>query len=588
MKSVNVELVGKSVSGGVAVGRVEIRLEDPSIVPVYRLRGEAEIALEIELFGRALEEADREAGGDVDWAKGNLPASEAEIFRAQRAILRDPSLREWVEGKIRDDRLNAAAAVRQRFDEFRAILRESKSEIIRNRVLDVTDAERLILAHVLGTPSRPGAQRFDSDEPTGDPIVLVTNNPPPSLLARIDPERVAGVVCEAGAGMGHVAVLARALDLPALIQVDGLLAEARDGDAIAVDADEGKVLIRPDERRLAEVRRREHRRRVLRPPRPADPRAGRVTADGLRISLRGNAASQREVDAAAQVDADGVGLYRTEFLYLARNRLPTESELVAVYSAAARSFARDPVDIRLLDLGSDKHLPGTQAPAERNPALGLRSLRFLFEHPEILRTQIRAVLQAAADGPVRLLLPMVGTVTDVRRIRETVAACHEELRREGLRHDPDLALGAMIEHPSGLLLAPSIFREVDFASVGSNDLTMYLLATDRDSAHLAPYYDPLHPAVIRALKTLVLLAEETQTPLSICGEIAADPSMTGVLLGLGFTRLSMSPQWILPVGLSLPDLEVSEWRELMDQVLELGTADEVRKAVREFQAAPES
>ncbi len=586
MRKTNVELTGRPVSGGVAVGRAEIRLEDPSIVPHYPLRGDREVEIELEVFDHALKEADREAGGDVEWAKGNLPEREAEIFMAQRAILSDPSLREWVEGKIRDDRINAAAAVRERFDEFRAILRESSSEIIRNRILDVTDAERLILAHVLGLPRRPDPHAFEPTEPTGDPVVLVTNNPPPSLLARIDPETVAGIVCETGAGMGHVAVLARALGLPAIIQVEGLLAEIRDGDLIAVDAEEGRVFVRPQDEKLADVRRQEHQRRALRPPKPVDPRAGRVTADGLRISLRGNAGSQREVDSAAQVDADGVGLYRTEFLYLSRNRLPTETELVSVYAAAARSFARDPVDIRLLDLGSDKHLPGVRALAEVNPALGLRSLRFLYEHPELLRTQIRAVLQAAADGPVRLLLPMVASVTDIRRVREIVSQCREELRREGVRHDPDLPIGAMIEHPAGVLLAREIFHEADFASVGTNDLTMYLLAADRDSAHLAQYFDPLHPAVLRALRNLTADAAAERTSLSICGEIAADPSMTGLILGLGFTQLSMSPQWIVPVGLTLPSLAVKAWTDLVDGMLLEKTSEDIRRRAREFQAAP--
>ena len=584
MKETNVELTGRSVSGGLAVGRAEIRLEDPSIVPIYSLGGDREIAQEIGIFRQALEEADQEAGRDVDWARGSLPESEAEIFMAQRAILRDPSLREWVEAKIRDDKINAAGAIRERFDEFRSILRESASEIIRNRILDVTDAERLILAHLLGHPRQRSSADFDPAASRRDRVILVTNNPPPSLLARIDPDGVAGILCEAGAGMGHVAVLARALDLPALIQVEGLLAETRDGDLIAMDSEEGRVTVRPDEERLNEIRRRAQQRRSLLPPKPADPRAGRVTADGLRISLRGNAASQREVDTAAQVDSDGIGLYRTEFQYMARNRLPTETELATAYTAAARSFTRDSVDIRLLDLGSDKHLPGTRTPAERNPALGLRSLRFLFANPKVLRTQIRAVLQAAADGPVRLLLPMVGSVTDIRRIRTVVSECHDELRREGVRHNPDLPVGAMIEHPAALLLAREIFAEADFASIGSNDLTMYLLAADRDAAHLAKYFDPLHPAVVRALRMLASQADEAKTPIALCGEIAADPSMTALLLGLGFTRLSMSPQWILPVGLGLPGIEVAQWRTLVDELLELKTTVDVRHRIREFQS----
>jgi phosphotransferase system enzyme I (PtsI) len=484
-----------------------------------------------------------------------------------------------VESRIRTERVNAAAAVRHRFDEFRSILQKSSSEIIRNRVLDVSDAERLILSHLLGQPRRtaepPGAEN-------GDPIVLVTNDPPPSVLARVDPEHVVGILCEEGAGMGHIAVLARALNLPALIQVKGLLAQVRDGDTLAVDADEGSVTVNPAEADLARVREAERKRRRLLPPAPSDPRASRVTQDGVRIQLLGNVGSQREVDAAAEVDADGVGLYRTEFLYLSRDRLPTEAELVATYAEAACAFTRDPVDIRLLDVGSDKHLPGIRTPSERNPALGLRSVRFLLANPDLLRTQIRAILQAAADGPLRAMIPMVSGVEDILRVREVVADSHEELRREGLRHNPDLPVGAMIEHPAGVLMAAEILREADFVSLGTNDLTMYLLAADRQAPHVADYYDPFHPAVLRALAEVARRAADEGKPLSVCGEIAGDPTFTGLLLGLGLTRLSMAPQWIIAMGQVLATIDTRLWRDLVREALHAASAERIRRMVRKL------
>jgi phosphotransferase system enzyme I (PtsI) len=383
--------------------------------------------------------------------------------------------------------------------------------------------------------------------------------------------------------MGHVAVLARALNLPAVIQVENLLARTRDGDTLAVDGDEGVVAVNPPEADLQQLRARERRSRML-ARRPLDPRAERRTADGRRIYLLGNATSQREVDAAAQVDADGIGLYRTEYLYLSSHALPSEGELVAVYSEAARSFVQEPVDIRLLDLGSDRRLPGVEQPAERNPALGLRSLRFLFENPAILRTQVRAVLQAAADGPVRLLLPMVCGPADVRRVRELVGECHEQLRREGLRHEPDLPVGAMIENPGGALLAEEILEEADFLSVGSNDLTMYLLAVDREAPHLAEYYDPFHPAVLRTLRRLADLCRARQKQLSLCGEIAGDPTLTALLVGLGYERFSMNPQWIVPVGRVLSSVDAGAWGALVGELLALGSAEEIRRQVRFTQA----
>jgi len=577
LRAQDVVLTGRPISAGIAVGTAEVHLEDPSIVPVYQLGSDAEIDAEIQVFAAAMTRAAGEAETDVKWAQKNLPASEAEIFLAQRAILRDPSLAEWVEERIRTERVNAAAAVRHRFDEFRTILQKSPSEIIRNRVLDVSDAERIILAHLLDQPRRLVDAGVSGN---GDPVVLVTNDPPPSVLARVDPAHVVGILCEEGAGMGHIAVLARALNLPALIQVKGLLSHVREGDTLAVDADEGSVRVNPPEADLARVREVERKRRRLLPPAPSDPRASRVTADGIRIHLLANVGSQREIDAAAEVDADGVGLYRSEFLYLSRDALPTETQLVSTYTAAACSFTRDPVDIRLLDVGSDKHLPGIRTPSERNPALGLRSMRFLYSNPELLRTQIRAILQAAADGPLRAMLPMVSGVEDILRVREIVAECHEDLRREGLRHNPDLPIGAMIEHPAAVFMAPEILHEADFVSLGTNDLTMYLLAVDRQASHVASYYDSFHPAVLRALAKVAKCAAEVGRPLSVCGEIAGDPMVTGLLLGLGLTRLSMAPQWIVAMGQIISTIDTRAWRDLVEQALHVSSPEGVRQMVR--------
>jgi phosphotransferase system enzyme I (PtsI) len=582
MKRKSLVLHGKKISGGIAVGRARIRLDDLSVVPSYRLTNEAEVEAEIVSFRQAIEGAEREATEDLDWARGNLPELEAEIFAAQRSILADPSLHEWVETRVRDHRENAAQAVRRRFDELRAILGESTSEVIRSRTHDITDAERLIQAHLLGQPRhRPSAN--GPEEPSGPATILVTHTPPPSLLARIDPRTVAGLACEGGGRMGHVAVLARALNLPALIQVEGLLRGVREGDLVAIEADDERIVVNPEEDELEAIRARERKRKLLLPPAPTDPRAQRRTADGKRIFLLGNVASARDVDSAAQIDADGIGLYRTEYLYLSRNRMPTEAELVATYSAVAVSFTKDPIDVRLLDVGSEKHLHGTPSLDEANPALGLRSMRFLFANRPILETQVRAILQAAAEGPLRLLLPMVTDPDDVWRVREVVSRAHEALRAEGVRHNPDLAVGAMIEHPAGVTMADEICREADFVSVGTNDLTMYLLAVDRDAPHLADYYDPLHPAVIRVLRDLVHIAERQGKPLSVCGEMAGDPSLTGFLVGLGVTRLSMAPQWILPVGLMLASIDSLAWSTLAERAARASTAAQVRKLLREFQ-----
>ena len=369
--------------------------------------------------------------------------------------------------------------------------------------------------------------------------MLVTHTPPPSLLARHRSRngRRTGVRGrrEDGARRGAGA---RTEPSRARFRSRDFCARVREGDLLAIEADDERVVVNPRSRRArSDPRARAQSASCSSRRRPPIRARSDSTADGKRIFLLGNVASTRDVDAAAQIDADGIGLYRTEYLYLAKNRLADRggARRRRIRSVAV-SFTKDPVDIRLLDVGSEKHLPGTSAITEGNPALGLRSLRFLFANPAILETQVRAILQAAAEGPVRLLLPMVADPEDVDADSRDRGARARVPARRGSPPQSGSPVGAMIEHPAGVAMAEDIVEAADFVSVGTNDLTMYVLAVDRDAAHLASYYDPMHPAVIRVLASLVRIADEAGKPLSICGEMAGDPSLTGFLVGMGITR----------------------------------------------------
>jgi phosphoenolpyruvate-protein phosphotransferase len=406
--------------------------------------------------------------------------------------------------------------------------------------------------------------------------VLVAAELPPSLVATLDPAKVAGVVTQSGAMASHAAILLRSLGIPAVGAIPDALATFTPGVEVLVDGFAGLAFVEPGRAVLAEYQKLAadlgSRDALL----ATEVLAPSVTLDGVTIRLEANLGKVADTEAALRWNADGVGLFRTEFAFGIREHLPTEDEQAAILGGAAARLHPRPVVFRLLDIGAEKTLPSLPLPGVANPALSLRGTRLLLAHPELLRPQLRAILRVSARHPVSVLLPMVGGVEEVRAVRAVLSEVSGELRGRGVPFDEGMPVGAMVEVPSAALVAPELAAEVDFLSLGTNDLVQYLLAADRDDPAMGTYYRALHPAVLRAIQGVASTAHARGTPLSICGEMAGATLYTELLLGLGLRTFSVAPRQLGAVRHEIRRCNLRAATALARKVLRYATRDEVR------------
>ena len=465
-------------------------------------------------------------------------------------------------------------AVKVVTDRLLAVYDEIKDDYLRERSSDIEDVTRRLLVALSGESM--GVRRLTED------AVVVAEELMPSTLAELDLMHVKAVATDVGGWTSHTAIIARGLGIPAVVGLRDFYRSARTGDQIVIDAGRGEVVLHPTPAALERVgdERREARATAARVAADEDLTAPLRTRDGVGVTLRANVELPVEYEWVNRYGAHGIGLFRSEFLLSHRGAMPDEEEQRAAYEELARVAGDDGVTVRLFDLGGDK-LPGPRPEAgeERNPALGLRAIRFCLQHPEVLRTQARAVLRAAARGRIDLVLPMVSDVTDVRRARAVIEEERARLEGEGKEAGP-LRVGAMIEVPSAVLVAEKLAREVDFFSLGTNDLVQYTLAVDRGNDEVAGWFRSLHPAVLLSIRRALEAAREAGIPSVVCGEMAASPAYAAVLLGLGARELSMAPASIPRVRRSIEGLEQGEVAQIAADCLECADADEVEEIVR--------
>jgi phosphotransferase system enzyme I (PtsI) len=411
----------------------------------------------------------------------------------------------------------------------------------------------------------PGQLRSD--------VVIVASDLPPLVMAELDLGRVLGFATDEGGFTSHTAIIARSLGIPAVVGLHDVTSRVSSGDTIAVDGSEGTVVLNPTRpviRRYIELR--DEQRRV--DPGEGAPRES-VTVDGHRCVLQANVELPSELDSVKRFGASGIGLYRSEYLYLnALPDLPSEEEQVRIYDRLGAISGEDGATIRSCDLGGEKAAPEGGEP-ERNPALGLRGVRLSFKTPDVFRTQLRAILRASAKGRLRIVIPMVARVSEMRAAREMLEECKEELRAEGKAFDPKIPLGAMIEVPSAALIADHLAAECDFFSIGTNDLIQYLLAVDRTNKNVAYVYEPLHPSVLRCLERVATVASENGVPTVVCGEMASNPIHVLVLLGLGYDCFSLAPSMLPLVRTAICSIDLEKARRLAHEILALRSAPEI-------------
>jgi phosphotransferase system enzyme I (PtsI) len=563
---------GVAVSEGLAAGRV-LRLHGGQPQSVYRATLErADIKREVERFQAAVALARRQLLAIKERAEQALGAEHAYIFDAHLLMLEDRKLLDEVEDYIRHERTNAEWAVRVAADRLLAVYEEVKDDYLRERSSDIEDVTRRLLMALNGEPR---ARRL-----TGDAVV-VADELLPSAAAELDFTHVRAIATDAGGWTSHTAIIARGLGIPAVVGLRELYRHARTGDEIIVDALRGEVILHPAPRTAARCREELEaagpvRRRTLELARPAEPAR---TQDGVEVTLCANVELPAEFEGVRRFGAQGVGLYRTEFLLSQRGRMPTEDEQVEAYAEVAALAGADGAKVRLFDLGGEK-LGADDQPAERNPALGLRAIRYCLQRVDVLRTQVRALLRAAArGGRLDLVLPMVSDVSEVRRTRAVVEGEAARLHAEGAACGA-VRVGAMIEVPSAVLTADQLARAVDFFSLGTNDLVQYLLAVDRGNDEVAEWFRTLHPAVLQSIKRALDAARGAGIPANVCGEMAATPAYAVVLLGLGARELSMTASSIPRVRRALAGVTQARARALAEECLDCATADDVEELVR--------
>ena len=512
---------------------------------------------------------ERETAALAERMRVRAGESEPAILTGQITMLRDPELELQLDRAIQEGE-TAEAAVDAVFGGYIRLFEGLEDERMRLRAADIRDLQSRLLRALLG--------RREADLsrlPAG--CVLVTRELTPSMAVGLDRERVAAILTETGGSASHAAILARALGIPAVLGAAGALQAVENGELVLVDGDAGTALPRPGRKEQEEYRTR--RAALLRRQARLEPfrRRPTVDGDGRRRRLYANVGHPAEAVQAAGEGAEGIGLLRTEFLFLDRAEPPTEEEQLAAYLAAARPFPRGEVVIRTLDAGGDKRIPWLALPQERNPFLGCRGLRASFARPELFRVQLRALLRAGAEAPgLRVLLPMVTDVSEVRRVRTMLAQCAGELEREGLACRPELPLGVMVETPAAARTADLLAQESDFFSIGTNDLTQYILAADRNAPEVKRLYTLFHPAILRELRDVIRAGRQAGIPVGLCGEAAADPELLPLLLAWGLEELSVSPALLLETRARIAGWTAAEAGAVERQVMALAGPEEIR------------
>jgi phosphotransferase system enzyme I (PtsI) len=567
-------LTGIAASPGIGIGPVHLVDPEEIEVPSGPIAKE-QVAAEQARFRQAIAAATEEVRALREKIAAETSEEHAAIFDAQLAILNDPEAIERTLAAIERDLHGAGYCYRRILTSVAARLEEADGEYVRARSLDVRDVRRRVLERLGGVRSR-------SLSDLAVPSLIVAADLPPSEMALAPRDKILGFATDLGGRTSHTAIMARARGIPAVVGLKSAMDAAREGATALVDGTRGVAVFDPEPEILEEHRRKKRRYEELTANLVTLRDARCVTLDGRAISLAANLEVPEELPGILENGADGVGLYRTEFFYLSRRSLPTEEVQFGTYRSVVETMAPRPVTIRTLDVGGDKFASYLGTPVERNPFLGMRGLRFSLRHEEIFRTQVRAILRATAFGNVRIMFPMVVGLEDFRRARAVVMRVRRQLAQEGTTMAENVPLGVMVETPASVFAIDLIAREADFVSIGTNDLIQYTLAVDRGNEALAEVYEPLHPAVLRAIRTVIEAGQRFGIRVGICGEMAGEPLYAVLLLGLGVADLSVSPYLLPEIKTILRGSAYEEAVGLAQRCLGLSTPSEVRTIVTDF------
>lgn len=540
---------GKSVFGGIAIGRISVHKKDEQQVKRVRIEDPEQ---EILRYRQAKQTAMEQLQGLYQKALKEVGEANAAIFEIHQMMLEDDDYNESVENIIRMQQVNAEYAVASTGDNFAQMFSAMDDDYMRARSADVKDISERVLSVLGGRATGIAA--------SGEPVIIVADDLAPSETVQLNKDLVLSFVTVHGSVNSHTAILARTMSIPALIGTAIPLTDDIDGKVGIVDGKNGCIYVNPDEDtlgRMQQLKLEEQEKKEL-----LQTLKGRenITIDGKKIMLYANIGNSKDLAAVLQNDAGGIGLFRSEFIYLERDTFPTEEEQFQIYRTVAETMAGKPVIIRTLDIGADKKCDYFEMEPEENPAMGCRAIRICLTRPEIFKTQLRALFRASAFGNISIMYPMIISVDELRKIKTIVAEIRQELTEQGVTFG-EPKQGIMIETPAAVMMSEELAKEVDFFSIGTNDLTQYTLAIDRQNPKLDAFYDPHHPAVLRMIQMVVENAHKAGIWAGICGELGADTTLTRRFLAMGVDELSMSPGSILPVRKIILETDVTKERE---------------------------
>jgi phosphotransferase system enzyme I (PtsI) len=568
-EKIEVTVQGIAASQGIAYGQIFVYIQSDVEVPSYHVEPERRLE-EVSRFDRALVSTRQQIAKIQGEVEKNLGAQEALIFDAHLMALEDPALIGETIRVFESTGQNIETCFNQVSQRYVQAFAKFEDEYLRERASDIRDVAQRVLQNLLG-------QAENSLSRLADKRIVVANDVSPSDSASIDRSAAIALVTDSGSKTSHAVIVARSMKMPAVVGVRNLTKRAHNGDWAIVDGYDGVVILNPSESTLFRYGKIQEKKKSFEARLMEANRELAVTLDGVAVSLMANIEKVEEVAQVKAYAAEGVGLYRTEYLFLNSARIPTEQEQFLAYQAVAQAIAPQPVVIRTLDLGGDKPMEGNPDlfPKENNPFMGFRAIRFCLENLEIFKDQLRAILRASACGNVRIMYPMISGSEEMVRANAVLTECMAELKSRDIAFDAKLQVGAMIEIPSAAMTADILAKECAFFSVGTNDLIQYLLAIDRVNERIAHLYEPTHPAVVRTLKYIVDEAHKRGVTVSVCGEMAGDPVFAPLLLGLGVDALSMSPAWLPSVKYMVRAMTMADARALAAEALTLASPKEI-------------
>ena len=562
---------GIGASPGIAIGRALVyKEEELKIEKIFVEDIEAEgnkLCNALELTKAQLVEIKEEA-------MKRLGQDKAAIFEAHIMLLEDPELIAQVENKLKSDKVSAAYAVKEVLDSFIGIFEAIEDEYMRERAADIRDVGSRLLKNLLGRPI------VDLSNLTNE-VILIARDLTPSDTATMDMEKVLGFITNIGGKTSHTAIMARTLEIPAIVGAGNITETVQTGDCIVFDGEKGIGYINPNKVTFYDFEEKQRRYLEAKKELTTLKDSITITKDGRRVELACNIGTPKDVKGVIENGGEGIGLYRTEFLYMNRSSMPSEAEQYVAYKEVLERMEGKPVIIRTLDIGGDKELPYLNLPKEMNPFLGYRAIRICLAEPEIFKVQLRALLRASLYGNLKIMYPMISSVEEVREANTVLAEVKKELDSEGVAYSKDFEVGIMIEIPSAAVIGDLLIREVDFFSIGTNDLIQYSTAVDRINEKISHLYEPHNPAILRLIKMVIDHAHKAGKWVGMCGEMAGDPKLIPILIGLGLDEFSMSAGSVLAARKIIGELSYEKMKLVAEEALNLPTAEEIKTHIKQ-------